>query len=215
MVKIAPSLLSCDFLCIGEAIKFINESADIIHIDVMDGSFVPNITIGLPVVQAISTVAVKTMDTHLMIVNPQNYVERFAAVMPKGSMLSFHLEACPDASVVLDKIRSLGMKAGLVINPDCPVEKLFPHLEHMDYALIMSVFAGFGGQKFKEETFERVKTLKAEIQRRGLSVEIEIDGGVGESNASLLAGCGADILVAGTSVFKAADPAEAVRRLKK
>lgn len=214
MVRIAPSLLSCDFLRIGDAVEFINKSADVIHIDVMDGSFVPNITIGLPVVKAISTVATKMMDTHLMIVNPQNYVERFAAVMPKGSMLSFHLEACPDASPVLDKIRSLGMRAGLVINPDCPVEKLFPHLEHMDFALIMSVFAGFGGQKFKEETFERVKVLKQEITRRGLNVEIEIDGGVGESNAAALAECGADILVAGTSVFKAEDPAMAVQKLR-
>ncbi|MBQ0096256.1 MAG: ribulose-phosphate 3-epimerase [Bacteroidales bacterium] len=213
MTKIAPSLLAADFLHLSKEVELVNNYADIFHVDVMDGVFVPNISVGFPVVEAVASVAEKPLDVHLMIVDPAKYALKFAAV--KGvDMVSFHLEACPKPEALLDSLRQAGVKAGLVINPDIPVESLFPYLERCDYVLLMSVFAGFGGQKLIESTFERVKCLKAEINRRGLDIEIEVDGGVTSQNAPKLVSAGADILVAGTAVFRAADPAAAVSALR-
>ena len=212
MIQIAPSMLAADFLHLEKDVKLVNEYADIFHLDIMDGTFVPNISYGFPVVEAISSIAVKPLDVHLMIVNPEKYVERFAKV--GASMISFHLNATEDPAAVLRYIRSLGVKAGLVINPDIPVESLYPYLKDADFILLMSVFAGFGGQKFIEDTYVRIRTLREEIARQGLDLPIEVDGGVGPANAKALIEAGAEILVAGSAVFKAEDPADVVARMR-
>ena len=212
MVQIAPSMLAADFLHLEKDVELVNKHADIFHLDIMDGIFVPNISYGFPIVEAIAKKAEKTLDAHLMIVNPENYVERFAKV--GVHMLSFHLNATENPGAVLEQIKSLGMKAGLVINPDLPVESLFPYLPQCDYVLLMSVFAGFGGQKFIEETYDRVATLRKEIEAQGLVCPIQVDGGVSASNAKKLIECGAEILVAGSAVFKAEDPASVIAAMK-
>ena len=212
MIQIAPSMLSADFLHLAEDVEMVNRHADIFHLDIMDGIQVPNLSYGFPVVEAIASIAKKPLDVHLMIVRPEKYVERFAAA--GASMISFHLEAAEnsgtDPSEIISLIHSCGVKAGIAINPDVPVEKLYPYLEQLDFVLIMSVFAGFGGQKFIEDTYARLKTLKSEIDRRGLTCRIEVDGGVSPANAGELVRAGAGILVAGSSVFKAANPGEAI-----
>lgn len=215
MVRIAPSILSGNFLNLEPDIRMVNKNADLIHIDVMDGSLVPNISFGFPVVEAIAKAVTVPMDVHLMIVNPDKYVERFAKT--GAEMISFHLEAADQAGKdprdIIAQIKSFGVKAGLVINPDIPVERLFPYIDDVDFFLIMSVFAGFGGQKFIPESIDRIKTLKAEMDRRGVVKDIEVDGGVSASNARILAEAGATILVAGSSVFKAESPAKAINEL--
>ena len=194
----------------------LNAHADLIHLDVMDGTLVPNLSFGFSVLEPLSRVATVPLDTHLMIVNPDKYFKRFAALGLK--MLSFHLEAARlegrDAGEMLREIRELGPEAGLAINPDIPVEDVFPFLEDADFILVMSVFAGFGGQAFIPETFDRVKKLKAEILRRGLPCKIEVDGGVGLSNAKQLHEAGVDIVVAGSSVFKSEDPAGTIAAMR-
>lgn len=216
MVRIAPSILSGNFLNLEPDIRMVNKNADLIHIDVMDGSFVPNISFGFPVVEAIAKAVTVPMDVHLMIVNPDKYVERFAKT--GAEMISFHLEAADQAGKdprdIIAQIKSFGVKAGLVINPDIPEERLFPYIDDVDFFLIMSVFAGFGGQKFIPESIDRIKTLKAEMDRRGVVKDIEVDGGVSASNAHILAEAGATILVAGSSVFKAESPAKAINELR-
>lgn len=205
-------MLAADFLHLEKDVKLVNEYADIFHLDIMDGTFVPNISYGFPVVEAISSIAVKPLDVHLMIVNPEKYVERFAKV--GASMISFHLNATEDPAAVLRDIRSLGVKAGLVINPDIPVESLYPYLKDADFILLMSVFAGFGGQKFIEDTYVRIRTLREEIARQGLDLPIEVDGGVGPANAKALIEAGAEILVAGSAVFKAEDPGAVIAAMR-
>ena len=210
---IAPSILAADFLHLSKDVDIVNEHADIFHLDIMDGTFVPNISFGFPVVEAIAKEARKPMDVHLMIVHPEKYVERFAKA--GASMISFHYEAALEESdTVIDLIHSFNVKAGIVINPDCPVEKIFPYLGKVDYVLLMSVFAGFGGQKFIETTYERVKAVKKELKRIGSKALIEVDGGVSPQNAGKLAKAGVDILVAGSAVFRAEDPAAAVAALR-
>ncbi len=212
MVQIAAEMLSAVFLHLQKDVEMVNEYADIFHLDIMDGVFVPNISYGFPVVEAIAAKAAKPLDVHLMIVNPEKYVERFAKA--GASMISFHLDAASDPAAVLSQIHSCGCKAGLAINPDKKVESLFPYLEHTDYILLMSVFAGFGGQKFIEETYDRIRTLKAELQRRNLDVTIEVDGGVSPSNSAELAEAGDGILVAGSAVFKSSDPASTIASMR-
>lgn len=212
MVQIAPSMLSADFLHLEKDVEMVNENADLFHLDIMDGVFVPNLSYGFPVVEAIAKIARKPLDTHLMIVEPEKYVERF--VKAGSSMVSFHLNATEDPDAVLAKIRECGAKAGLVINPDIPVESLFPHLKNCDYVLLMSVFAGFGGQKFIEDTYGRLDVLKAEIEAQGLDLPIEVDGGVSAANAAELVRHGAEILVAGSAVFKADDPEYVVQSMR-
>ena len=212
MVQIAPSMLAADFLHLEKDVEMVNEYADLFHLDIMDGVFVPNLSYGFPVVEAIASIARKPLDVHLMIVNPENYVKRFAQV--GAGMISFHLNATENPDAVLASIRESGAKAGLVINPDIPVELLYPYLDQCDYVLLMSVFAGFGGQKFIEETYQRVRTLKAEIERQGLVIPIEVDGGVSASNAAALVEAGAEMLVAGSAVFKAESPKEVIEAMR-
>lgn len=215
-LQIAPSLLAADFLNLEKEVRMLNGAADYIHLDVMDGTLVPNISFGFSVIEPLSKIASIPMDAHLMIINPDKYFERLAAL--GVSMLSFHLEAArlagKDASELLRSIRALGPKAGLAINPDIPVEDVFPYLEDADFILVMSVFAGFGGQKFIPETFSRVEKLKAEIIRRGVDCKIEVDGGVSGSNAAALSRAGVDIAVAGSSVFRSEDPARTIAELR-
>lgn len=216
MIQIAPSMLSADFLHLEKDVEMVNGCADIFHLDIMDGVLVPNISYGFPVIEAIAKKAVKPMDVHLMIVHPEKYFERFAKTGVK--MMSFHLEAADrdgnDPAEMLDMIKSYGIKAGLAINPDIAPERVFPYLDKADYILVMSVFAGFGGQKFIETTYDRIRAIKSEITRIGSSCQIEVDGGVSPSNASALAAAGAEILVAGSAVFKAEDPASTVEAMR-
>ena len=205
-------MLSADFLRLAGDVEFVNRHADIFHLDIMDGVFVPNISYGFPVVEAIASAAAKPMDAHLMIVEPERYVERFAGC--GVDMLSFHLNASKDPAGTVELIRSHGVKAGIAINPDIPVESLFPYLGICDFVLVMSVFAGFGGQKFIEDTYSRIGKVKHEILRCNLSCLVEVDGGVSGKNAAELKAAGADILVAGSAVFRAPDPEEAVRSMR-
>ena len=205
-------MLSADFLRLAGDVEFVNRHADIFHLDIMDGVFVPNISYGFPVVEAIASAAAKPMDAHLMIVEPERYVERFAGC--GVDMLSFHLNASKDPAGTVELIRSHGVKAGIAINPDIPVESLFPYLGICDFVLVMSVFAGFGGQKFIEDTYSRIGKVKHEILRRNLLCLVEVDGGVSGKNAAELKAAGADILVAGSAVFRAPDPEEAVRSMR-
>ncbi len=215
MIQIAPSILSADFLHLEKDVELVNREADLFHLDIMDGSFVPNISFGFPVVEAIAKAARKPLDVHLMIVHPEKYVERFAKA--GASMLSFHYEAALERSgQLLEQIQSLGVKAGIVINPDCPVQKIFPYLDKADFVLLMSVFAGFGGQKFIPESLERIAAVRAELDRRGRKeVPIEVDGGIGPENAAAVRKAGAGILVAGSAVFKAPDPAQAIAAMRR
>lgn len=212
MIQIAPSMLAADFLHLEKDVQLVNEHADMFHLDIMDGTFVPNISYGFPIVEAIARIAKKPLDAHLMIVHPEKYVDRFAKVGVQ--MLSFHLNAVENAGQILAQIRAAGMSPGLAINPDIPVEKLYPYLDQCDYVVLMSVFAGFGGQKFIEATYNRVAALKAEILRQGVECLIQVDGGVSAANSARLIELGADILVAGSAVFKAENPQSVISEMK-
>ena len=159
MIQIAPSMLAADFLHLEKDVRMVNEHADLFHLDIMDGVFVPNLSYGFPIVEAIAKIATRPLDTHLMIVEPEKYVDRF--IKAGSAMVSFHVNATKDPDAVLTQIRNGGARAGLVINPDLPVESLFPYLKNCDFVMLMSVFAGFGGQKFIEETYDRVRAMKA------------------------------------------------------
>ena len=212
MALIAPSMLAADFLHLEKDVMLVNEYADMFHLDIMDGSFVPNISYGFPIVEAIAKVATKPLDAHLMIEHPEKYVDRFAKV--GVNMLSFHLNAVENAGQVLAQIRAAGMKPGLAINPDIPVERLFPYLDQCDYVVLMSVFAGFGGQKFIEATYRRLSAVKEEIQRQGVTCMIQVDGGISAKNSRKLFDLGADILVAGSSVFHSNNPSQVIADMK-
>ena len=216
MVKVAPSILSGNFLNLEPDLRMVNANAELLHVDVMDGTFVPNISFGFPVMAAMAKVVTVPMDVHLMIVNPDKYIERFAKA--GAQMISFHLEAAQDAGKdpagIIGMIHGLGVKAGLAIDPDVPVEDLFPYIGDVDFFLIMSVFAGFGGQKFIEESVDRVARLRKELERLGIVKDIEVDGGVSAANARILEEAGATILVAGSSVFNASDPAKAIEDIR-
>ena len=213
MALVAPSMLSADFLHLEKDVEMVNRHADLFHLDVMDGTFVPNISFGFPIVEAIGKKAAKPLDVHLMIVHPEKYVERF--VKAGADMISFHFEAAlQQTDEVIDLIHSFNCKAGVAINPDCPVEKIFPYLGKLDFVLVMSVFAGFGGQKFIEDSLGRIASVKAELERLGRDIPIEVDGGISPDNASAVVNAGASILVAGSSVFKAADPAAAIAAMR-
>ena len=216
MVKIAPSILAADFLHLERDVRMVNDSADLLHFDVMDGCLVPNLSFGFPVMEAVAKIATIPLDVHLMIVNPDKYIERFAEA--GASLISFHLEAADeagkDAGEYISLAKSCGVKAGLAIDPDVPVERLFPYIDEVDFFLVMSVFAGFGGQRFIEESIGRIATLRAEMERRGTFRDIEVDGGVSAANAGALIEAGATMLVAGSSVFKAEDPAAAIAAMR-
>lgn len=209
---LSPSLLSADFGNLDRDVRMLNESeAQWIHIDVMDGVFVPNISFGFPVLEAVKKVTTKFVDTHLMIVEPEKYVQRFAEA--GAQMITVHLEATEDIRRCISLIRESGAKAGISIKPGTPVKALYSLLEVIDMVLIMSVEPGFGGQKFMEASVDRIKELRAEITRRGLPVMIEVDGGVSYDNAAMLYGAGCDILVAGSAIFAKADPKEEIHKI--
>ncbi len=214
MIKIAPSILAADFLDLGSAVRLVNSHADLFHMDVMDGVYVPNITFGFPVIRAVAAKAVKPLDIHMMTVRPERYAAEFASI-PAVEMVSFHPDAAEDPVSVLQSIREGGAKAGLAINPDVPLADLYPYLAHCDFVTLMSVFAGFGGQKFIPDSLERVAALKKYMMENGLETVIEIDGGISLENAAACAEAGADILVAGTSVFKAENPGDVISRLRR
>lgn len=210
---LAPSILSADFSRLGDDIRMLNLSVcDWLHVDVMDGVFVPNISFGFPVMEPLRRLSEKPLDVHLMITHPERYVERFCDA--GAWSVGFHLEAVDDPRPILSLIRQKGVRTCLTINPDIDVERLFPYLEEVDMVLLMSVFAGFGGQKFIPATLDKVRRVKEEIRRRGLSTLVEVDGGVNLSTAPLLREAGADVLVAGSSVFLSDDPLAAMSALK-
>ncbi len=213
MFQIAPSILAADFLHLEKDIELINRCGDIIHLDVMDGTLVPNISFGFSVIDQVAKIAKAPMDAHLMVVHPERWFEKVAK--DGVQMCSFHWESAGrNTSRFIEKLHSLGVKAGVAINPDVPVSRLYPYIGKADYFLVMSVFAGFGGQKFIYETLDRVEALKAEIKNRGAQALIEIDGGVFEGNVRAVEEAGVDIAVAGSAVFGAPDPAASISALR-
>lgn len=210
---ISPSILAADFGNLQAMAQMINNSeAEWLHFDVMDGVFVPNISFGFPVMEAVKKHCHKMLDVHIMIVHPEKYVQRFAKA--GAGMLTFHYEAAENPQEVIDLIRSEGIKVGITINPDVPVKVLEPYIDKVDMVLLMSVFAGYGGQKFIEETYARIDELKEMIDRLNPACLIEIDGGVTLENAAKLYAHGVDVLVAGSTVFNAPDPLKMIVDLK-
>jgi ribulose-phosphate 3-epimerase len=210
---IAPSVLASDFANLQREIEMINTSqADWIHIDVMDGVFVPNISLGVPVVEAIKRHAKKPMDVHLMIVQPEKYVEAFQKA--GAEIISIHIEACPHLHRNVQQIKALGCKAGVAVNPHTPISHLVDLIQDIDLVCMMSVNPGFGGQKFIERTYDKVRELRSLINDRNTKTLIEIDGGVNQQNAKPLMDAGADVLVAGNFVFSSPNPKDVIQRLK-
>ena len=211
---IAPSILSADFSELKSDIQMVNESeADWFHVDIMDGVFVPNISFGMPVLKSINQYATKTLDVHLMIVNPEKYIEKFAEL--GSDILTIHYEVSKDTLVEsLKSIKNNGMKAGVAINPDTDINLLEKYIQEIDLVCVMGVFPGFSGQTFIEATYERCKAVKELINKHKSSTLVEIDGGVTLDNAKKLIECGADVLVSGSHVFKAENPKEIISKLK-
>ena len=211
---VAPSVLSANFANLQADIEMINNSeADWFHVDVMDGVFVPNISFGFPVIKAIQKLAKKPLDVHLMIVNPDQYAPAFKDV--GAEILTVHLEACTHLHRSIQNIKSLGMKAGVAINPHTSISLLEETITDIDLVCLMSVNPGFGGQKFIENTYEKIKKLKTLIQHKNSKALIEIDGGVDLNNYKKLIDCGANVLVAGNTVFSSKDPLNTIKQLKK
>lgn len=212
--KIAPSVLAADFANLQRDCELINKSeADWFHIDIMDGVFVPNISFGMPVLKAIGQHAKKPLDVHLMIIDPDRYIEEFAAL--NAAILTVHYEACTHLHRTLQKIKSCGMKAGVALNPHTPVYLLEDIIQDIDLVCLMSVNPGFGGQSFIENTYDKVKQLKQLIDRKKASTLIEIDGGVTDKNTAALTAAGADVLVAGSFVFRSENPMATIENLKR
>ena len=213
-IKVAPSILSADFSKMGEEVISLEKAgADIVHCDVMDGVFVNNITFGIKMVEDIRKVTKLPLDCHLMIVNPEKYVERFAKA--GADIITVHYEACKEGlKDTLQLIKNCGVKCGAVINPDTPVEKIKDVIPMCDMVLVMSVFPGFGGQKFIPEALDKLREVKAIIEASGKDIDLQIDGGVGVDNVALVKEAGANVIVAGSAVFKASDRAATISALK-
>lgn len=213
MVEIAPSILSADFTRLGADIAAVERGgATVLHVDIMDGHFVPNITVGLPVVKSIAGATQLVIDTHLMIAEPGRWAEQF--VEAGAQMVSVHVEADPHLNRTLSAIRQKGARSGVAINPATPLVALEEALPFADFVLLMSVNPGFGGQKFIQTSLDKLRRLRRMIDERGLPTRIEIDGGVDKTNIGEIAAAGAEIIVSGSAVFGAADPTEAVRELR-
>ncbi len=212
-VKIAPSILSCNFAKMGEELKWLDQSeCEYIHVDVMDGHFVPNLTFGPPVIRAIRPCTKKIFDVHLMISEPEKYLEAYASA--GADIIGIHVEVKYDKIELLKKIRSLGKRASLTFNPDTSLEGVEKYFPYVDQILLMSVFPGFGGQKFIEESLVRGKSVSDKIGKSGWSIDLEIDGGVSEANAAKIKQAGFNILVAGNAVFHASSPMDMIHTLR-
>ncbi len=210
-LRIAPSILSADFAALREDLARVDPEIDWVHLDVMDGHFVPNLTIGPAVVSALRPHSDRLFDCHLMVTDPRRYLEAFARA--GADSCTVHVEA-HEAAAALDDARALGVRAGLALNPDTPVESVLAHLGTLDLVLVMSVYPGFGGQAFIPEVLDKVRALRQEIDAQGLEVDLEIDGGIDVTWAPVAAGAGATVLVAGSAIFRAPDPRAAARELR-
>lgn len=213
MIQISPSVLACDFSKLGEEVRSVHEAgADMIHLDVMDGCFVPNISFGLPVIECLRRTTDAFFDVHLMIDAPERYIERFAKA--GADLISFHLEATEDPAACLRAIRACGKKAALAIKPNTPAEAVYPYLSLCDMILVMTVEPGYGGQALIPSTLDKVATLRRNLQARSMYLPIQVDGGINRSTAAEAVRAGADVLVAGSAVFRAADRAAEIRALR-
>ena len=212
VARIAPSILSADFACLGDAVDTVAPEADLLHVDVMDGHFVPNLTIGPPVVQSLRKHTDLYFDCHLMMTNPGKYLEAFRSAGANGC--SVHVEI-GETEALIAQMRRLGLDAGLAVNPDTPFEAFVDHLDKIDLLLLMTVFPGFGGQRFMAEVMPKVRRTREEIDRRRLPVAIEVDGGIDEETAPVASEAGATVFVAGSAIFADPDPVEAARRIRR
>ena len=213
MIKISPSILSCDYSKMGEEFKRMKDcGADWLHIDVMDGHFVPNITLGAPIVKCMRKCSDLVFDVHLMISDPKKYIPDF--VKAGADIITFHVESDSPVEETVDLIRSLGCKAALSVKPKTPVEVVFPYLNKLSMVLVMTVEPGFGGQSFMADMMDKVKLLRAECEKRGLDMDIQVDGGINEKNAGLAVESGANVLVAGSAIFGSADPKATIASLR-
>lgn len=214
MIKISPSVLACDLTKLGEEVDIIDKAgAEMVHLDVMDGVFVPNSSFGLAVIEALRKKTSMFLDVHLMIDKPEKYIERYITECG-ADLITFHLEATDVADECLATIKKYGKKAAVSIKPKTPVEAVYPYLDRCDMILIMTVEPGFGGQSFMPDMLEKVRTLRAEIEKRGLDIDIQVDGGINKETSKLAIEAGANVLVAGSAVFKPTDRKAAIDSLR-